>query len=930
VTLQKLTPNQDLQCFFFEPSAIAALSNTSTSGFTVSGTWRQQFDWAVVEWNRDNTHEHPAFRNLPDGDLSGLVLSYQESRTNCIAMDSDLFPTVDWPWLRVWGTRTALGETAEKIWWVPLKDHATPAAGSYQCAYADFTLSGTLSDGDFVGLAYLQQQYTYTVSGSGHIPADAVQALTDAINGSDPLLQAVRTGNTIRVYYTGGGPVSTSTAGANGNVFSMYTFATGTEAWDAEAKTFANGTSPTAWDVTLDFSTLQGSESNTVISLENVPTYNIRKMRWTYAADLQAAAYERSEFEVVISDWTVTGTGRGYSVAGAGSRRIEDDSRDVSYSGTGWATTRGNYSGGSIRATANMGDSVTCRYLAGAAHTLYIGTRYLGIPSANGAKMTVVVDGVTVASMVDLLRGGEDVLIRYPAGDFSTGSHTVTVTHAGPGGDYLYFDFFELAIPSITLPSFTADAQMTLATDWDTEHSLALAPERTAGMIQSLGFTGRQNHYVGALWFYQLANPANVYATGTVTFTGTPAFGDSITVTIGTVGVPSSDINLTKLVHEGMTADMVALAYANELNRGYTSLWASASGGVLTIQARALGTNGDNVSIAAVGSATLTATASGASLADGFDGTWLTDLTASPPVNRAARDWHSSFFAALQGYGIESTAAFSMELGNGDPSVAAGIAQRDSAGNAIVLPTPSIQTNFSPTSLAFWEAAYALMAGLQASAGLTPYLQFGEVQWWYFANDGDGHPFASMPFYDAWNLSQFLAEFGHALATITTNTVNPASYPDEVSYLPGVIGTFTNAIMTFVRTTQPSCRFEVLYPTDVNQSTFNQAINYPASAWTPAALAVLKTENFGFTQTLRSLNAAEGTMAFGQSLGFPASQRAQLVGIGDATTAWLKEAQSAAGKGFESVVLFALDQFCLIGYADPLPQGLRRSVRMGS
>src|ERR1700678_2509946 len=103
-TLQKLQPDGDLQCYFFEPSAVAALSSTSATGFTVSGTWRQQFDWAVIEWNRDNTHEHPAFRYLPDGDLSGLVLSYQETRTNCIPMDSDLFATVDWPSLRVWAT----------------------------------------------------------------------------------------------------------------------------------------------------------------------------------------------------------------------------------------------------------------------------------------------------------------------------------------------------------------------------------------------------------------------------------------------------------------------------------------------------------------------------------------------------------------------------------------------------------------------------------------------------------------------------------------------------------------------------------------------------------------------------------------------------------------------------------------------------------
>jgi hypothetical protein len=31
----------------------------------------------------------------------------------------------------------------------------------------------------------------------------------------------------------------------------------------------------------------------------------------------------------------------------------------------------------------------------------------------------------------------------------------------------------------------------------------------------------------------------------------------------------------------------------------------------------------------------------------------------------------------------------------------------------------------------------------------------------------------------------------------------------------------------------------------------------------------------------------------------------------------------------ESVVLFALDQFCLIGYAAPLESGMRRSVMFG-
>ena len=328
-TLTKLRPDRDLQCYFFEPSAIAALSSTSETGFTVSGTWRQQFDWAVIEWNRDNVHEHPAFRYLPDGDLSGLVLTYQETRTNCIPLDSDLFATVDWPSLRIWASTGGV----EQIYYVGLNDPsiATPVAGSFQSAYAEFTLSGTVTVGDYVGIAYLGDHYTYQFA-SGDILANAVLAIAAAINAS-PLLQAVRTGTTIQVYYTNGATIAASTTGANGNRFGMYSYtcsSTGgasTASWDSAVQTFAGGTSPTQWQMTIDFTTLAGYTSwppPTGITPVTIPTNNIRKMRWTYAADLQAGSFVRSEFEVVVSNWTVTGTNGTYSVAGTGTQRVED------------------------------------------------------------------------------------------------------------------------------------------------------------------------------------------------------------------------------------------------------------------------------------------------------------------------------------------------------------------------------------------------------------------------------------------------------------------------------------------------------------------------------------------------------------------------------------------------------------------------------
>jgi hypothetical protein len=369
--------------------------------------------------------------------------------------------------------------------------------------------------------------------------------------------------------------------------------------------------------------------------------------------------------------------------------------------------------------------------------------------------------------------------------------------------------------------------------------------------------------------------------------------------------------------------------YEQEVLGEYTGVWASAAGSVLTIHSRSMGLDGNSNTLAtSTTSAGFTATASGATFTGGVDGRWCTDLAAAPRLNRAARDWTTSYFSALHGSGIDVAAAFSMELQHGDPSAAVGIAQVGPAGDPIMLPTPALQTNFSPASLAFWQEAYAEMAGIQAASGLQPFLQFGEVQWWYFPNDGLGTNFSGMPFYDAWNQSHFQAQYGHPMAVITTNTVDPANYPDEVAYLPIVIGNFSNAVMSYVRTSQPTCRFEVLYPTDVNQTPFNKAINYATAVWTPAVLTCLKTEAFGFTFG-RELDKSEETLAFGATLGFAASQRSHLAGVGDSTTAWLKETQAAMGKRFESVVLFALDQFCLVGYALPLPQSLRRSVRIG-
>ena len=452
--LTKLRPDRDLQCYFERPSAVAALSGASANGFTVSGCWRQQFDWVVIEWNRDNVFEHPALRNLPDGDLSGLQLSYQEVRTNCIPLDSTLYPTVDWPYLRIWATASGGTETLYKV---PLKNYAT-ASGAYTDATVTFQLQGTATAGDYIELAWLDQHFNYRLTG-GDTMESAVSALATAItaNQATGSVSATASGTQIVLTYH-------NAPGSNGNRIGVYGTVHGaaTEAWSPAAANFAGGASPESWKVRLDFSALRD------ITGAPVPTSSVRKMRWTWAADLQTGNFARSEFAVAVTNWTATGTKLQYSVAGTGSRRVEDDDATVVYQGT-WTEARGNYSGGSIRWTNTPGARASCTYSTNGDHWLYLGTRLVD----QGGKVSVQVDGGPPLT-VDLAKAAEDVLVRVPVAELAgQAQHTVAITHTGAPGTLVYFDFLEIAYPSASLPEFDPVTQMTLATDWDTDHSLA-------------------------------------------------------------------------------------------------------------------------------------------------------------------------------------------------------------------------------------------------------------------------------------------------------------------------------------------------------------------------------------------------------------------------------------------------------------------------
>jgi hypothetical protein len=927
--ISKLSPDRDLQCYFLTPSAIAAISGASPNGFTLSGKWRQQFDWAVVEWNRDNVFEHPALRNLPDGDLSGLVLTYKETRSNCIPIESNLVPIVDWNTLRLWATDD---QGIENLYRVALwPNFATPVQPAYQSATATMTLVASPGSGNRVGLAFLEKHYYYTPAPQDSLPQIA-QGIAASIN-SDADFSATSSGSSVTVIWKPG-PNWAALRGANGNRITMYGFAgNGQSCWAQPFATFSGGQFPSQYQIAIDFGALKQ---------QGIPTNRVRKLRWTWAADLQPDNFNQTEFQVNISDWTVTGTNQQYSVAGPGSRRIEDTDASVSFSGA-WDVQQGNYSGSRIHHSSALGSSCTFTYSETAAHDLYLGTRLL----ANGATITLNVDGQTYPAFNTNL-AGEDVLIRSKLGTFSPGTHVVTATHSGPNGADFFLDFMDIVYPSTSLPDFPAQSGLSLATDWDTYHSQSLPAERTAWLINKLGFAGRVNHYAGALWFYELVRPGTQYASLTLSFaaqsyTGSPTVVLAIAPSVG-LGQPAPTATLINhLVLQDDTVANVVQALAALINLGTNLVWASADGSQLTVTARAMGISGNGISVQLDPSSSgFSITAPATTLTGGVDGQpytldtsnplnatlvaaanyWRTDLTATPRLNRAARDWHRAYFTALKGYGMDCVASFSTELGNGDPSPGAGIVQRYPDATPVVVNTPAIQTNFSPASLNYWKQVYLDMAQLQVNAGTTPFLQFGEIQWWYFPNQ------AGMPFYDDYTQQQFQTKYGTPLQLIPSNTSDPTQYPNECAFLPTLIGAYTAAIRSALQGSFSGSRCEVLYPTDTNDTPLNQIINYAATDWTPANLNCLKTESFTFTNNY-NLDQSLYSIGVSSAKGFSNGSRSHLIGIGDAWSAWMKEVDLAQSQGLESVVLFALDQFCLIGYPMPPFLSLRRNQRQG-
>ena len=160
------------------------------------------------------------------------------------------------------------------------------------------------SSGNRVGLALLEKHYYYEVQ-PGDSPTTIATGIAAAFS-SDPDFSAISQGAAVTITWkqnsspTGYGFLR----GANGNRITAYGFCTSGQAvWQQPFVTFSGGQFPLKYSFNIDFSSLTGHTDGNPGETVSVPTQNVRKLRWTWAADLQAESFAQLEYSTVISNW---------------------------------------------------------------------------------------------------------------------------------------------------------------------------------------------------------------------------------------------------------------------------------------------------------------------------------------------------------------------------------------------------------------------------------------------------------------------------------------------------------------------------------------------------------------------------------------------------------------------------------------------------
>ena len=913
--IYKLQPDRTIHLRGFDGlGAAAAIHSATPTSFKVSGVFRDPADFAVlVLYDADNFFEHPRLKYLPDTNFSGLTLTFDVHYSGLMPLDSPKFPTIDWPYLdviRTDGTSTR----------IRLFDHAQLVGGAYTTAGGSFVIEDNgLEPYDRITLWYLNFAFDYIVPATAPLPsaADVAATLAAQINSVDWEafgvaigLKAQASGNLLQI--------TADRPGVDGNMITVYAVSKNHRLrTDQTRLKLQGGSSDAVWRITLNFDAL------------GIP--QIRQMWLTFAPALaDGAPFTDTEWEATFTNWTVTGpeSVRALQVAGPGSIRIEENDSWCSYTGQ-WAVEEGFYSGGFARRASAPSDTVTVYYFCPAVHDLYVGTSLYTDRGVAGIRL----DGDAETDLDCYLNTEPAVntrrLVRsaVPAGE-----HTVTIRLKS--GRYFYFDFLEAVVPTdVPDPPFPV-TNISPALDYSTDHTYKLPPARLLWNFDQLGFHGPMNEYIGVFWWNQRRRVGALIPSVQVTFSGQFQPGDQIFLEIGGQFVG-------KTVFPNEPNSVLAAHFEYFINATFVGVWASASGDVLTITARspqAAYSFSFNAWAENISGSTGSVAFSG-SLQGGQPGQWVVDPAQTPPLNRAARDWHADFYRQCQSRGREIVTAVSMELVNPPAEFAARVPDGAPVETSIGFGNlVSTHCAFNAAVLSYQKEVFRSLADLMQAAGLAPNLQFGEFCWWYFSNHSTQNPSGGMAYYDADTQAAALAALGRPLHVFISPDDDPGiNAGQDAGFLRDRLRDHVAAIVSHVRALHPGAAFEVLFPYDVNHprpagvhrlgGKLNRFVNLPAE-WEDKGLSGLdrfKLEALDFGAWSRDLDLVRAALAFAlRQLRWPKDSLRHLVPVFRPASAWEREALMALGEGFPAVNLWAFDHLSIYGLA------LRPAIGIGS
>ncbi|MBZ5579464.1 MAG: hypothetical protein LAP40_23135 [Acidobacteriia bacterium] len=902
-TIYKLQPHRTMHLQGASAyGAGAALWGASDDGFTVSGVFRDAADFAVlVLWDCDDFYGHPRWSYLPDTDFSGLVLEFEVTFHGIQPFESRKSPWTDWPYL----TALTNGQTVRK----KLIELSSGPTGRAR-ASAVFTLNaGTITAYDRVSLWYQNLAFDYIASG-GETAADVCAAIAAQINATNwaangpVVLSATAGGNQITI---------TSEPGADGNMVTLYELHKNANLYfTPEAAQLSGGSSDgVAWHFRIDFSALGWTD--------------LQKLWLTFAPALaNSGAYTATEWQVVVSNWTVADPGgtRALQVAGPNSVRIEEDDSWVTYTGLWEAAPeeKGVFSQGRAVRAAEAGATATVATHCGQAHDIYVGTRF----DFDCGRVEVLLDGVAAPAPLDWYRPSEQAQPRIRRKVFAgvaAGSHTLEIRVRGDRnalsqGTYYYFDFVECVVASDVPDPAETRTDVAIATDFDTDHTYKCSPQRVVWAIQRSGLAGRIDHYAGVFWWKQA-----------VAVGGTVPSVDVACTTSGDAFLTIGGWTIGKSVFPADTPQTVAAHFAYFINQAASGVWADTGGnGRLRIYCRSASFS---FTCAASGGASVVS----GSLSGGVPAVWQIDPSATPVFNRAFRDWHADFFAALRAAGMDAVVAFSQELVEAPDNPPAAVwVQRYWDGTPVSTATGfqslySSQCAFSAVVQNYASQAYDAMAGLMEAAGLTARLQFGEILWWYQANA------SGMAYYDTDTQSAFQTAHGRPLARFLTPTDSPSVNGSvDADFLQSRLAGYVQGIQATVLARHPAACFELLWPLDVNRPEtrpLNWHVNLPP-AWkqkSGSGLATFLCEGFQFGGTDHDVNAVSRCAAYPyRELGWAASDCGYLMGLFNSGWPWEREYLAARRQLPSIVKIWAYDHICLYGRGIPLPTEARTTT----